>query len=189
MPPASQGKGMHSLLFAAFALATPNVTPADGCLASVPDTLRQVLARQFRDARLPLETDSLLEDRKAVVATGRACLLIASADFNGDGRNDFVLLLPRKASSGFRLVVALDSPTGFRVTSVESSATPFANLSLNAAPAGTYSHTEAYEFRPSPGAAERIVSAHAGFWFGGLEAAADVYFLKQGRWLHVHAVD
>ncbi|WP_213948089.1 hypothetical protein [Luteibacter sp. dw_328] len=180
---------MHSLLIAVFALATPHAMPVDACAASVPDALRQALERQFRDVRLPLETDSPLEDRKAVVASGRACLLIASADFNGDGRNDLVLLLPRKASPGYRLVVALDSPSGFRVTSLQSSATPMTNMFLDAAPAGTYSHTEAYELRPSPGAAERIVSAQAGFWFGGLGAAADVYFLKQGRWLHVHAVD
>jgi len=180
---------MHYMLIAALALATPSPAPGDACVVSVPDTLRQELARRFSDVRLPLETDSPPEERKGTLASGRACLLIASADFNGDGRRDFVLLLPRKASPGYRLVVALDSPAGFTITGLEAWSTPVTNMFVDAAPAGTYAHTESFAFSPSSGSAERIVSKQPGFWFGGLEAAADVYFLKKGRWVRVHAVE
>ncbi len=85
--------------------------------------------------------------------------------------------------------MALGSPAGFHVASLESWDVPVTNRYVDAAPPGTYSHTEAYEFQSTPGTAERIVSAQPGFWFGGLGAASDVYFLKQGRWIRVHAED
>ena len=43
--------------------------------------------------------------------------------------------------------------------------------------------------QPKPGAAERITSAHEGFYFGQIEAGADVYFVDHGQWRHVHAID
>lgn len=180
---------MHSLLAAALALAAPNPLTADICATLVPETLRQQLEQRFHDVRLPVEADSPLADRKYAAAHGNTCLLVASADFNGDGKPDLVLLLPRKVAAGYRLVVAVDSPGGYAVTSLESSPAPVTNLYVDAAKPGTYSHTEAYEFQPAPGVAERIVSAQAGFRFGALEAASDVYFLKQDRWIRVHAED
>jgi len=180
---------MHSLLVAALALAMPSSVTTDACAGRVPDTLEQLLGRDFPDVRLPIEADSPLADREYAATRGNACLTVASADFNGDGRSDLVLLLPRKAAAGYRLVVAIDSPAGYKVTSLESSNTPVTNLYVEAARPGAYSHTDAYEFQSAPGVAERIDSADPGFWFGALEAASDVYFLKQGRWVRVHASD
>jgi hypothetical protein len=180
---------MSSLLVVALALAAPNTMPTDACVTLVPDALRQELARRFHDVRLPLASDSPSEDSKNASAHADACVLIAKADFNGDGKPDLVLVLPRKEAAGYRLVVALNSPAGFKVMSLESWHAPVTNLNIDVATPGTYSHTEAYAFQPEAGVAERIVSARAGFWFGEREGGADVYFLKDGRWIRVHAVD
>jgi hypothetical protein len=180
---------MYSLFIVLLELGVPHATPVDSCVELVPDALRQVLMRRFPDARLPLTTDSREESRRYAVSKGNACLLIAKADFDGDGRPDLVLLLPAKRAKDFRLVVALNEKSGFTVTDLGSWAEPVTDLFVDAAPSGTYTHTEAYPFQPEPGAAERVTSAHEGFYFGQIEAGADVYFVDHGQWRHVHAID
>jgi hypothetical protein len=180
---------MYSLFLAVVGFGAPQGTSTDACAAMVPAVLGQELAQRFHDARLPLTTDSPSARRKVPGEGGSTCPLIARADFNGDGRSDFVLILPKKAAPGYRLIVAVDSPGGFKVNGLESSNAPVVNLFVDVAKPGTYSHTDAYAFKPSPGAVENIANDCAGFWFGELEAAADVYFIKKGRWLRVHAVD
>lgn len=180
---------MYSLFIALLAFGVTHATPVDSCVKLVPDALRQVLVQHFPDARLPLATDSREESRRYAASKGNACLLIAKADFDGDERTDLVLLLPAKTAKYFRLVVALNEKSGFNVTDLGSWTEPVTDLFVDVAPSGTYTHTEAYPFQPEPGATERITSAHEGFYFGKIEAGADVYFVNHGQWLHVHTID
>lgn len=99
---------MYSLFFTMLALGVPHAAPVDSCAALVPDALRPVLAQRFPDARLPLVTDSREESRSYALSKGNACLLIAKADFDGDGRTDLVLLLPAKPTTDFRYVHTID---------------------------------------------------------------------------------
>ena len=180
---------MHSLLIALLALNAPHPAMVDSCTELVPKPLARMLEQRFPDTRLPLVTDSLVEDRGYTASKGNACLLIARADFDGDGRSDFVLLLPAKTGKDYHLVVALNKPSGFKVTEIGSWTEPVTGLFVDTAPPGTYTHTNDYEFQPEPGVAERIVSSHEGFYFGRVEAAADVYFLDHGQWRRVHTID
>ncbi len=180
---------MHSLFISLFALGAAHVPPVDSCIGLVPDAVKRVLAQRFPDARLPLATDSREESRRYAEIKGNACLLIARGDFDGDGRPDLVLLLPAKRAEDFRLLVTLNETSGFKVTDLGSWTGPVADLFVDVAPAGTYTHTEAYAFQPEPGAVESITSAHEGFYFGKIEAAADVFFIDRGQWRHVHAID
>jgi hypothetical protein len=183
---------MHAW-FAAMALAfAPGAqapVTADACVASVPVALRDVLAKRMPDVRLPLTTDSAAEDRKIAAAQGNACLLVTTADFDGNGRADFVLVMPRFGAPGYRLVVALDSPRGFEVTNLASWNERMTNLYVAPAKPGRYSHTEAYAYRPEPGSVEKLVSKRVGFWFGEVEGGADVYVLHEGHLTFVHAID
>lgn len=180
---------MYSLFIALSALGVAHATTADPCVELVPGNLRRALAQRFPDTRLPLATDSREASRRYAESKGNACLLISRADFDGDGRPDLVLLLPAKTAKDFRLVVALNGAAGFKVADLGSWTEPVTDLFVDIAPSGTYTHTEAYPFQPEPGAVERIASAHEGFYFGKIEAGADVYFLNHGQWRHVHTID
>lgn len=180
---------MNSLFWALLALGTTSPAVADPCAVLVPRELERELELRFPDTRLPLATDSDEDDRQFAAKKGDACLLIARADVDGDGRLDLVLLLPSKTAGGYRLVVALNKPAGFKVSELGSWMGSTRNLYVDVASPGTYRHTDAYPFHPAPGVVERIDSTRPGFYFGKLESAADVYFLNRGQWSRVHVLD
>lgn len=169
--------------------AGTSATLADQCATLVPQSLARKLEIRFPDSRLPLTTDSDEENRRSAAEKGDSCLSIAIADFDEDGRPDMVLILPAKDGRGYRLVVVLGRPDGFDVRELGSWKGSARMLYVDVAPPGTYRHTEAYPFRPEPGAVETIVSQRQGFYFGQVESAADVYFLEDAQWRRVHALD
>jgi hypothetical protein len=179
---------MHPLWLAWLAFGVTHPTP-DACASLVPLELERQLEERFPDVRLPLAADSDAEDRQYATNHGKACLLVAQADADGDGRADLALILPRKSGEGYRFVVALNKPSGFDIRELDTRAAPVAHLYVDVAAAGAYRHTEAYPFRPSPGVVEQISSEHPGFYLGTVESAADVYFLRHGKWLLVHVMD
>jgi len=180
---------MFSLFIALIALGVAQATPADSCVALVPNDLGRMLEERFPNERLPLAGDSRDEARRYALSQGNACLLIARADFDGDGRLDLVGLLPARKAETFRLIVALNGTSGYKVIDLGSWTGSVNDLYVDVAPPGKYFHTEAYPFQPEPGAVERIHSTHQGFYFGKVEAGADVYFLSHGQWVHVHTID
>ena len=180
---------MNGLLVALLAWALPQPATADPCVKLIPSDLAQVLEHRFPHERLPLSTDTNEDGRRKAASRGNACVLVARADFDGNGRRDLVMLLPGKSGASYRLVVVLDNPSGYSVTSLLSRKEPVGNMYVDLAEAGSYAHTDAYAFSPEPGSVERIVSPREGFWFGRLEGGAGVYFFRKGRWAFVNAVD
>lgn len=179
---------MHSLWLAWLAFGAANPSP-DACTSLVPVGLERKLEERYPDVRLPLVADSDDEDRAYASKQGKACLLIAQADVDGDGRIDLALVLPKKAGVGYRFVVVLNKLSGFELRELATWTGPVTHSYVDVAPAGIYQHTEAYPFRPSPGVVEQIDSKKPGFYFGTMESAADVYFLQRGQWVLVHVMD
>lgn len=179
---------MRSLWLAwlAFGVANP---PPGSCTSLVPVELQRKLEERYPDVRLPLVIDSDEGNRRYAAKQGKACLLVAQADVDGDGRSDLALALPKKTGSGYRFLVALNKPSGLEISELDARAVPVTRLFVDVAAAGIYEHTEAYPFRPSPGVVERIDSHKPGFYFGTVESAADVYFFQRGEWLLVHVMD
>lgn len=180
---------MNGLLVALLTWASPQPATVDPCIKLVPNDLAQVLEHRFSQERLPLSTDTYEQGRRDAASQGNSCVLVASADFDSDGRPDLVVVLPGKNATSYRLIVALNKPSGYGISSLLTWKGPVSNLSVYPAKPGAYTHTMDYAFSPEPGSVEHIVSPRAGFWFGELEGAADVYFLRKSKWLFVHAVD
>ncbi|WNL45780.1 hypothetical protein RKE25_20590 [Dyella sp. BiH032] len=179
---------MRSLWLAWLAFGTAN-PPPDPCHSLVPPELERKLEERYPDVRLRLAADSDAENLRYATKQGKTCLLVAQADADGDGRADLALVLPKKAGVGYRFVVALNKPSGFELRELNAWTGPVTRLYVDVAPPGTYEHTEAYPFLPSPGVAETIVSKLPGFYFGTVESAAVVYFLQHDQWLLVHVMD
>lgn len=85
------------------------VMASDACDKVVPSSLRALLARRFPEYRVSREVDThgpCVEDRKR--SNENMCLLATRGDFDGDGRQDFAVLMPsRTASAPPTLIVAL----------------------------------------------------------------------------------
>ncbi|NYE27672.1 hypothetical protein HDE78_000597 [Rhodanobacter sp. K2T2] len=181
---------MKILLYLALSLAAPNIAVADPCLDNIPSKLQAALRQRFADERLPVATDST-EDNQVEAKKEGKCRLEASIDLDGDGRKDFVLLMPSvKQPKEYRLVAALPRSNGWHLMTIEKdSSYEFATLAIDRAPPGLYVHTDAFDFVPAPGEVERFRAKHSGFYLGAVEGAADAYFLSNGHWLHVHSID
>jgi len=90
----------------------PNQTATtDPCRTKIPDSITRLLMQRFSNYRLPLLTDS--EDSAVEWNRdhgGNGCTLVGSADFNGDGRNDYAVgLAPNDRRAALVGVVLWDS--------------------------------------------------------------------------------
>jgi len=181
---------MKILLCLALFLAASNIALADPCIDNIPSRLQGALRQRFTDERLPIATDSVEENQLAARKEGR-CLLEGRIDLDGDGRKDFVLLMPSvKHPKEYRLVAAFRRSNGWHLMTIEKdSGYEFATLAIDRAPPGLYVHTDAFDFVPAPGEVERFRAIHSGFYLGAVEGTADAYFLSNGHWLHVHSID
>ena len=181
---------MKRLSLLALLIASRPLVAADPCEAMLPNELRQAVERRFRNDRVSTSADTPEEDRRAFSEHGgNTCLLVASADFDGDGRVDRVLVLPSKKGRRFRLVVALHRSAGWSLASLREWDGSHDNPYVEIAPPGIYRHTEAYDFVPEPSALEQLSTKRPGFYFGKIESAAMAYFLHSGRWVHIYVSD
>jgi len=110
---------MKILLCLALFLAAPNIALADPCIDNIPSRLQGALRQRFTDERLPIATDSVEENQLAARKEGR-CLLEGRIDLDGDGRKDFVLLMPSvKHPKEYRLVAAFRRSNGWHLMTIE----------------------------------------------------------------------
>ncbi|QRP64274.1 hypothetical protein I6J77_02070 [Rhodanobacter sp. FDAARGOS 1247] len=180
---------MKYLLSGLLLLSAPAFAADDPCAQAIPPALRQALQQHFPDERLPSLADISSADRRQIMQRGGTCLLVASTDVDGDQRADVMLILPSRKRHGYRLVAALNSPTGWELESLYEWEGAYDHMYVDVAPPGNYRQTEAYEFIPEPGAVEQLATKFPGFFAGEIESAADAYFLDKGHWVHVHSID
>jgi hypothetical protein len=126
---------------------------------------------------------------------GNRCLGAASADVNGDSRNDFIFLIA--ARNGDAVIIAAISMAGqwqlFTVATFSEDSIPRGYF-VNTVPPGKYTDMYASdnapdEWRPEPGRLRRDTSQRPGFVAGKLEASAVAYFYTGTRWVHLWLSD
>lgn len=148
------------------------------------------MTQRFPDYRLPLLTDSLDEDidfrRKS---GGNGCLLVASADFDGDGRKDFAVGLTPKSGNVPLVAVALAEKNAWLVSTVKTWVDGPMRLYVATAPPRVYKRTPALDGPLEPNERQSLRCSHTGLVVGATESTAIVYCFASKRWFYVWVSD
>jgi hypothetical protein len=164
------------------------VKAADACEPLVPQTLRTQLLKAFDGYRLPRETDNLPEDiQYSEEHAQRRCLGVATADFDGDGTDDYVIALTALHGDGALIIVALARPNQWVLHKLDAWPYQRIRLYVSADPPGTYDR--AGDEPLEPGEVELLRCRHAVAVFGATESSGVAYCFADSRWTHVRLSD
>jgi hypothetical protein len=176
-------------------LLTPQ--PINACAQLIPSSLQSTIARAYPGSRLVRESDYAADDIASELQYrhGNRCLGAATADVNGDGRNDFMFLIAAK--NGDALVIAAVSMADghWRLATVET----FKHSSprgyfVNTLPPDKYTDMFASDdapddWSPEPRRLRHYASRRPGFVAGRLESTAVAHFYTGTRWVHLWLSD
>ncbi len=174
-----------------FSMILPQLARAeqrDTCAVKVPRTLAEILAQKFPSYRLPKLTDQSREDRlQDRRHGGDGCFTVASGDFGGHRRKDFVVLLASEDRSNVHLVAALrGGRSSWAIYELPTWCSGVLRCYVKAQRSGVYTRTESLPAPPSdPGDKEKIQSKHDAILSGTLESTGIVYAFKDGSWQYV----
>jgi hypothetical protein len=164
---------------------------ADVCDSRIPEDLKRAVAEKFKTYRLPRVSDNLQEDIDYNKQHGGdGCLGVAAADFNGDGQQDYGLLLSPPKTDQVLLVAALRSGAGWNLERLRIWKSERNRLYVCVASPGKYRRSESFDYPPSePGEVEAHESNLSGLVTGRTEASGIYYFWTSKGWIHVWAID
>jgi hypothetical protein len=159
----------------------------DSCQALIPRSLARPLTAAFPGYRTPLETDNAPDDIEYSKAHGgTGCLGVATADFTGEGKTDYVIgLTALKGSSGLA-IIALPKKGGWSFQRIRSWTEDARYLQyVDVAQPGRYERTQTNSAPLGPGEKRSLECPHWGARVGTVEATGIVYCYESGQWFHV----
>jgi len=134
-----------------------------------------------------LEYDNAPEDIKYSQSHGgNGCLGVATADFTGEGKKDYLIgLTARKGSKGLA-VIAMPRKGGWNFRRI-SSWTEDARYRqyVDVVKPGRHDRAKAMTAPLAPGEKQSMECTNWGALVGAVEATGIVYCYDQGRWSHV----
>jgi hypothetical protein len=180
-----------AVLVLAYGCGDSGSVQADVCESRIPEDLKSLVADRFKGHRLPRALDNLQEDIDYNTQHGGdGCLGVAAADFNGDGRQDYGLLLSPPKTDQVLLVAALRSAAGWNLELLRTWTSHRNRIYVGVAAAGKYRRSESFDQPPTePGEVEAFESNLKGLVTGRTEASGIYYFWTSKGWIHVWAID
>jgi hypothetical protein len=163
----------------------------DACQAQIPRTLSNALATAFPGYRTPLEYDNAPEDIKYSQSHGgNGCLGVATADFTGDGKKDYLIGLTAVKGSKGLAVIAMPRKGGWNFQRIISG-TEDARFRqyVDVVEPGRHDRAKAVTAPLGPGEKQSMECANWGALVGAVEATGIVYCYDHGRWSHVWVSD
>ncbi len=181
---------MKYLYLVLLALA-PMVSQAqDACESAVPAALKAEVLKRFGGYRLPRETDNLPEDiQYAREHSESPCLGVASADFDGDGKPDYVLGLSALDGPGALIVVALSRGSRWEFHKLDVWKDSRLRLYVAADPPGHYDDVGDSDGPLEKGQVEHLDCVHSVAVFGLTESSGVAYCFTNSGWKHVWISD
>ncbi len=157
----------------------------DACQARIPRSLANALAAAFPGYRTPLEYDNAPEDIKQRPAS-EGCLGVATADFTGEGKTDYVIGLTAVKGSKGLAVIALPRRGGWNFQRIRSGAEDARYLQyVDAAKPGRYERPRTVTAPFGPGEQPAIDCPNWAAVAGSVESSGLLYCYDHGRWTHV----
>jgi hypothetical protein len=158
---------------------------------SVPESLKNQIAKQFPEYRLPRASDnhadSIAYNRQH---GGNGCLGLTRADFDGDGNFDHAILLTELESDNTLLVVALFKKKGWVVEKLLDLGSDRATLYVGSLEPGRYVRAGSLNDSDlEPGEVRSYTSTLTGIVTGTVESSGVAYFRTSKGWVHVWISD
>jgi hypothetical protein len=134
--------------------------------------------------------DNLSEDvRFSLERGGNGCLLVASGDFDGDGRQDVAVGLPPNTSNVPVVAVAFARTSTWAITTVKSWVDGPKRLYVSAVPPGVHKRTESLDGPLEPSERQELRCRHDAVVVGATESTGIAYCYTNKRWLYVWVSD
>jgi hypothetical protein len=179
------------ILFVALALAaSPLAAAADACQTQLPVAMRSAVEAAFPSYRTPVVTDNLPDDVEwSLRQKGNGCLGVAIADFDGDGKRDFLLGLTERNGSGATVVVALADGAKWTLHQLDQWKDGRSRLYVSAGKPDTYKRTEALSGPLGVGELSPLTCKTSFAVFGTTESTGVAYCYQNNHWVHVWIAD
>jgi hypothetical protein len=178
----------HLFVFLSIFIAI-SANAADSCEKQIPTSLASLIEKRFKNHRTPLATDNPADYVAwSLREGGSGCLGVTSADFDGDGKKDFLIALTPKTQGDSLVVAALARGATWGVKTIATWVDSRERLYVATSKPGRYRLTEALD-GAGPEDTDPLVCRHESAEVGAIESWAVTYCLVGRRWKHVQTSD
>jgi hypothetical protein len=178
------------VLLISYGLAAYGAPDKDSCQIQIPEQLSAAVKQKFPRYRPPLATDNYPDDIAWNIKDGgNGCLGVAVADFDGDGKKDYLLDLTSLRDEGDLIVVALTHGSTWDFHNLYGSKDGRKRTYVAAEKPGIFKRTEALDGSLEKGELSSMRCNNSAVIFGTIESSGVVYCFRKGKWNYVWVSD